>query len=108
MDYCYMGKQIRHYRRAKGLSRGELADALGLSAAHIGHIERGSRHASLETVVAISRQLEVSLDALIFPQADASKEKVDSQQLQQLRQLLSSAGEIIDGLAKSAVDSASA
>lgn len=68
MDYSYTGKQIRHYRRQRGMSQSELAAALGLSAAHVGHLERGSRRASLETMVAISRQLAVSLDLLIFPE----------------------------------------
>lgn len=73
MDYHYMGKQIRHYRRQRGMSQSELAAALGLSAAHVGHIERASRRASLETVVAICEQLNVSLDVLIFPQSDPEK-----------------------------------
>ena len=102
MDYTYMGKQIRRYRRARGMSQTALAEALGLSAAHVGHIERGSRHASLETVVAISRQLEVSLDALIFP--DTATAGNDDQRIHQLRQLLHSAGELIDDLATSADD----
>jgi transcriptional regulator with XRE-family HTH domain len=68
MDYQYMGMQIRHYRRQRGMSQTQLADALGLSAAHVGHIERASRRASLETVVAICEQLNVSMDVLIFPQ----------------------------------------
>lgn len=102
MDYTYMGKQIRHYRRARGMSQTALAEALGLSAAHVGHIERGSRHASLETVVAISRQLEVSLDVLIFSRAASTSN--DDQRIHQLRQLLHSAGELIDDLATSAAD----
>ena len=89
------------------MSQAELAAALGLSAAHVGHIERGSRHASLETVVAISQHLDVSLDALIFPYNKACS-AADNDQLHQLRQLLLSAGEIIDGLATVAGDSASA
>ena len=104
MDYFYMGRQIRHYRRVRGMSQSELAAALGLSAAHVGHIERGSRHASLETVVAISQQLEVSLDTLIFSQPVAMPCNLENTPIHQLRQLLLSAGEIIDGLATTAGD----
>lgn len=86
------------------MSQSDLAAALGLSAAHVGHIERGSRHASLETVVAISQQLGVSLDALIFPQATAKDPINEDKQLRQLRQLLLKAGEIIDGWETSAAD----
>ena len=102
MDYTYMGKQIRRYRRARGMSQMALAEALGLSAAHVGHIERGSRHASLETVVAISSQLGISLDVLIFPCAASTSN--DDQRIHQLRQLLLSMGELIDDLATSVDD----
>lgn len=86
------------------MSQNDLATALGLSAAHVGHIERGSRHASLETVVAISQQLEVSLDQLIFPEADQKESNSRNDQLQRLRELLLSVGEIIDGMGTAAVD----
>lgn len=85
------------------MSQSELAAALGLSTAHVGHIERGSRHASLETVVAISKHLNVSLDTLIFPQNNANP-AAEETPLQQLRQLLVNAGEIIDGLETAAGD----
>ena len=84
------------------MSQSALAAALGLSAAHVGHIERGSRHASLETVVAISQLLDVSLDELIFPQPNVPA--ASRLQLQQLKALLASAGEIIDGWETSAAD----
>lgn len=86
------------------MSQTELAVALGLSAAHVGHIERGSRHASLETVVAISQQLEVSLDQLIFPMTVEKERNGGDDPLQKLRSLLLNAGEIIDGLEKVAAD----
>lgn len=86
------------------MSQNDLAAALGLSAAHVGHIERGSRHASLETVVAISQQLEVSLDQLIFPEAGQKESNSRNDQLQRLRDLLLRVGEIIDGMGTAAVD----
>lgn len=79
MDYPYLGAQIRYFRRQKGYSQAQLAKSLGLSAAHVGHIERGSRRASLETVVAISRELDVSLDVLIFPEKQPSRTATLSQ-----------------------------
>ncbi len=51
------------------MSQTDLAAAIGLTAAHVGHLERGSRRASLETMVAISRKLSVSMDVLLFPEA---------------------------------------
>lgn len=102
MDYVFMGKQIRHYRRAKGMSQTALAAALGISAAHVGHIERGTRHASLETVVAISQRLEVSLDVLVFPDKISDSSRFAG--FDQLRTLIASACELIDEMALSAGD----
>lgn len=89
MDYAYIGKQIRHYRRLQGMSQSDLGAAVGISAAHVGHLERGSRRASLETMVAISRQLQTSLDSLIFPQKEEKRPRNDN--LQQLFDLLTEA-----------------
>lgn len=93
MDYTYLGLQIRHYRRQKGLNQAQLAEGVGLSAAHVGHIERGTRRASLETVVAISRMLDVSLDILIFPEKHPSSTAVVSH-ARQLAEKLSEAQEL--------------
>ena len=102
LDYIFMGNQIRHYRRAKGMSQTALAAALGISAAHVGHIERGTRHASLETVVAISQQLDVSLDLLVFSNKVSNTSSFTG--FDQLRTLIANAYELIDGMALSAGD----
>jgi transcriptional regulator with XRE-family HTH domain len=92
MDYTYIGKQIRHYRRLKGMSQSDLGLAVGISAAHVGHLERGSRRASLETMVAISRKLQTSLDSLIFPDAQEIAPQIGS--MQQLYDVLTEARDI--------------
>jgi len=84
------------------MSQTELAEALDISAAHVGHIERGTRHASLETVVAISQRLEVSLDELIFPANIAQVKHYAN--LNELRTLIASAHDLIDELTLSAAD----
>ncbi len=88
MDYHYLGKQIRTYRRACGMSQSALAQNVGLSAAHIGHIERGTRRASLETVVAISQQLHVSLDVLIFEEAQPTASEEQRMKWHELQKML--------------------
>ena len=67
MDYTYMGARIRDARRKCGMTQASLAKAAGVSTSYIGHIERGSRKASLDTAVRISQTLRISLDALIMP-----------------------------------------
>lgn len=65
MDYEAMGRRIRMYRKQRGLTQAALADSMAISTSFLGHIERGSRIASLETLVKLSETLAVSLDALV-------------------------------------------
>lgn len=66
MDYVAMGRRIRAYRKQRGLTQAVLAKSVGISTSFIGHIERGTRITSLETLVGLSTILEVSLDALVM------------------------------------------
>jgi transcriptional regulator with XRE-family HTH domain len=70
MDYTVLGKRIREERNMKRLSRSRLAKEVGLSTPFLGHVERGSRKASLETIVNIANRLEVPIDALLHGQSD--------------------------------------
>ncbi len=65
MDYAKLGKQIRQERRAQRLTQAELAEEVGVSLSFLGHIERGTRVPSLETLVTIANQLRVSMDYLL-------------------------------------------
>lgn len=65
MDYRDMGCRIRSLRTEKGLTQEQLAEMLGLSASFLGHMERGSRIASIDTLVALCRTLQVSPEYLL-------------------------------------------
>jgi len=65
IDYVAMGRRIRQSRESKQLTQEQLAEVCSLSAAHLGHIERGTRPPSLESVVRISKSLHVSMDYLL-------------------------------------------
>lgn len=60
VDYKDLGSRIRTLRRQRGLTQEDLAEQVGISASFLGHIERGSRVASLETLVALSNVLRTS------------------------------------------------
>ena len=64
-DAAAMGARIRQLRTAKKMTQEELAQRLGLSVSFVGHIERGNRLASLETLVSMSEALDVSTDYLL-------------------------------------------
>ncbi len=60
MDYKAMGQRIRIRRVALHMTQEELATRTGISAPFLGHIERGSRVASLETFVQLCRVLRIT------------------------------------------------
>lgn len=55
-----IGKKVRKYRTAKGISQEKLALDAGLNRAYIGYIERGERNPTTKTLVKISRVLKIS------------------------------------------------
>lgn len=65
MNYQDMGRRIRTVRRQRGLTQEELAEQVGISASFLGHLERGTRVASLETLVALCNTLKVTPDYLL-------------------------------------------
>lgn len=74
IDYAAMGGRIRNARLTAGLSQSELAEKCNLSVSFLGHIERGSRKMSLETLVSVCDALNLSADYLLqdeLPGSDA-------------------------------------
>ena len=66
INYMALGDRIRIARKSKRLSQEKLGEICQISTAHVGHIERGTRIPSLETLYRISKELNVSMDYLFF------------------------------------------
>lgn len=62
IDYEAMGRRIRRRRQEKGYTQRELAEHVNLSVSYYGHIERGTRIPSIETLVMLANELSVSTD----------------------------------------------
>ena len=60
IDYKDLGSKIRQLRRTAEITQEELANKVGISSSFMGHIERGSRIASLETLVLICNELNTT------------------------------------------------
>lgn len=65
MNYAAMGERIRAERKKLHLTQGQLAKVAGISESFLGHIERGTRVTSIETLCTICEALQVSADYLI-------------------------------------------
>ena len=64
LDYVALGMRIRQARKENHVTQEQLGEICELSTAHIGHIERGTRIPSLDTLFRISQALHVSMDYL--------------------------------------------
>lgn len=60
-----LGERIAALRRRAGLSQAELAQRLRISASAMGMYEQGRREPSVDTLVAMARELQVSTDFLL-------------------------------------------
>lgn len=60
-----LGLRIAMLRRQRGLSQAELARRLHISASAVGMYEQGRREPSLDIVVALAEELDVSTDFLL-------------------------------------------
>lgn len=66
INYSEIGARIRQQREHAGLTQEQLGEACDLSASFIGHIERGSRKLSVESLYKLASILDVSADYLLF------------------------------------------
>lgn len=59
------GRSIRSYRKQRGMSQEDLAEASGLSRNYVSDIERGVRNPSLLALIGITRALRMPLRELL-------------------------------------------
>lgn len=102
MDYKDMGSRIRAVRRQQSLTQEHLAEKIGISASFLGHIERGTRVASLETLVALCNELNVApeylLRASLTSYDQRMPEGLSDQERMKLREFLQWAQETVRGM----------
>lgn len=60
-----LSNRITILRKASGLSQAQLAKALNISASAVGMYEQGRREPNIDTLAAMSKLFDVSLDYLI-------------------------------------------
>ena len=65
VDYEKLGLRVRQQRELNGLTQSQLARKVGITGSFIGHIERGEKKASVDTVVALCNALEISPTVLL-------------------------------------------
>lgn len=75
MDYSALGKRIKAQRKLLGMTQEELAEQAGISCSFMGHIERGTRKLSVDTLVKITNAVRLSCDMLLQDSLDADVQR---------------------------------
>ena len=65
MDYTALGKRVKLQRVMAGITQEELAEKTGVSCSFIGHIERGEKKASVETLVSLCNAMRITPTVLL-------------------------------------------
>lgn len=67
-----VGRNLRAYRKARGLSQEAFAEVLGVHRTYMGGIERGERNLTLKSVERIAEHLD--LEPMMLLRADGGKQ----------------------------------
>jgi len=65
IDYKALGERIRAERKRQGLTQEKLAEMTDISESFMGHIERGGRTLSIETLVKLANALNLSIEFIV-------------------------------------------
>ena len=66
IDYSELGKRIRTERRRQDLTQEKLAEMAEISESFMGHIERGGRTLSIETLAKLATALNISIEYILY------------------------------------------
>lgn len=72
-DFKAFGQAIKAARKAKGISRNQLADTLNIAPRYIASIENSGQHPSLQILYELVTLLDVSVDQFFFPEREQEK-----------------------------------
>lgn len=84
IEISHVGKRLKEERKRLHCTQEEVAEAVGLTPAFIGHIERGERSLSLDTLVKLCNFYGVTIDYLLTDILPADTDTV----IEQIRVLL--------------------
>ena len=65
VDYVLLGERIKFWRQYRNFTQEKLAEKVELTPGFISLIETGKKRASLETLLFISKELEITLNDLL-------------------------------------------
>jgi transcriptional regulator with XRE-family HTH domain len=97
-----VGDRIRQLRKERGLSQEQLAAESDLHCTHIGSIERGQKNWSIDTLIKITKGLNVEIgDLFNFPMPPADAKKMKKSLIEDINTSSPEAIKIVSDLLKS-------
>ena len=86
VDYKEIGQRVRKLRRDQNLTQEQVAELIGVSCSFVGHIERGEKILSLETLARLSKAFDADMHYLVFGCYSASN--ANTEFLSEFKELL--------------------
>ena len=80
-DFKAFGQAIKAARKAKGISRNQLADTLNIAPRYIASIENSGQHPSLQILYELVTLLDVSVDQFLLetpPEKNTQRRQLDA------------------------------
>jgi transcriptional regulator with XRE-family HTH domain len=72
-----LGSIVKHARTARNLTQEQLAELLGIGARHLMAIENEGKHPSYDVLFRLIRILEISSDAIFYPDGKPNDTRFD-------------------------------
>jgi len=82
-----IGKNIKFYRKAKGMTQDQLAEAVGFSTQSLKQIESSSNLTSLENFASICKALDIPADFLLLEEDKKFRVAAVAQMMERLAKL---------------------
>lgn len=100
-----VGREIRQYRRAAGLTQKQVADIIGVTGAQFHRYETGATRITASRLIAIANALGVRADTLLAAASSAETEQpiAPANSSQEIVELVQMFGSIVDPRHRSAL-----
>jgi transcriptional regulator with XRE-family HTH domain len=84
LNFIEIGKQISNARHQAGLSQAQLSRLIGRDQSYLCKVESGLKVPSLELLVDIANQLDISMDTLVGSNLVAAKDDNTKEQFEEI------------------------
>lgn len=100
IDYKELGKRIRAERRRQDLTQEQLAEMADISDSFMGHIERGGRTLSIETLARLANVLGLSIEYIVCGEFNYQPDMLPTEIHDALNQMSNSQRRVFLSMAK--------